>query len=376
MNKKSYRICKRCVMDTTAEDITFNEEGICNFCEDFFEKQKKFKNFDKQKELEKLIKKIKEDGKNKKYDCIIGISGGIDSSYTLYLAKSLGLRILAVHLDNGGDDEFAVNNIINLTKKLKVDLYNYVIDWEEYKDLMQAFFKANVVDTELIADNAIWAICYRQASKYGVKYILAGTNFTTEGIRIPNGWNWFKLDKKNIKSIHKKFGNKQKIKTVPLIGVIDYIYYRFIKGIKWISFLDYFDYNKNEAAKLLKEKFDFIDYPYKHYESVFTRFYQGYILPKKFGIDKRKVHLSNLICCGQMTREEALKILEEEPYPSKTLLEQDIKYFLEKLDWSYERLEEYLKEPGISHEKYGSEKWIFDWLKKIWGIVRKVVNNE
>jgi len=358
MQKVEYRICSRCVMDTTADDITFNEKGECNFCTEFLEKLKLHTSNNKQDELEKIIEKIKKDGKGKEYDCVFGVSGGVDSSYGLYLAKKLGLRILAVHMDNGWDNELAANNIANLVTGLGIDLYTHVIDWEEYKDLMESFFNANVIDVEILYDNAMLAVNYQQANKFDVKYILAGTNMATEGLIIPQEWNWFKFDKKNIINIQKKF-SKKSIITMPTIGVIDLFYYRFVKGIRWISFIDYFNYNKSEALNLLEIKFDYKSYPYKHYESIFTRFYQGYILPKKFGIDKRRVHFSNLICSNQMRREEALKILETIPYPSQDLLEEDIEYFLKKMEWTREMLDKYIRESEVPHYKYGTEKSLF-----------------
>lgn len=364
MQKVEYRICSRCVMDTTAGGISFNEKGECNFCTEFIERLQKQISDNKQGEIGKLIEKIKKYGKGKEYDCVFGVSGGIDSSYGLYLAKKLGLRILAVHMDNGWDNELAANNIANLVKGLGIDLYTHVIDWEEYKDLMESFFKANVIDVEILYDNAMLAANYQQANKFDAKYILAGTNIVTEGLKIPQEWNWFKFDKKNIKNIQKKF-SKKSINTMPIIGVIDLFYYRFVKGIRWISFLDYFDYKKIEALNLLKTKFDYKPYPYKHYESIFTRFYQGYILPKKFGIDKRRVHFSNLICSNQMSREEALKILETIPYPSQDLLEEDIEYFLKKMKWTQEKLDRYIGEPEVPHWIYGTEKWIYYLFKSI-----------
>lgn len=364
MKSSQYQICSRCVMDTTASEITFNEKGECNFCIEFLRNLREQTFGNKQVELEKLIKKIKEDGKGKEYDCIFGVSGGIDSSYGLYLAKNLGLRILAVHMDNGWDSELSANNIANLVKDLGIDLYTHVIDWEEYKDLMESFFKSNVIDVEILYDNAMLALNYQQASKFGIRYILAGTNMVTEGFSMSQSWNWFKFDKKNIRSIQKRFG-KRRIITMPMIGVINLFYYLFVKRIKWISFLDYFDYSKNKALNLLQTQFGYKPYLYKHYESVFTRFYQGYILPKKFGIDKRRAHLSNLICSGQMNRDKALKILEHLPYSSQRDLDIDIEYFLKKMGWTREKLDTYLKEPEVPHYKYGTEKYLFYFLKSM-----------
>jgi len=358
-----YRQCKRCLMDTTAKDIVFDKYGNCNFCEEFIEI---LKNPQKKLDisLEKLVDKIREDGKGKRYDCIVGVSGGIDSSFTLVKVVELGLRPLAVHMDNGWDSELAANNIKNLVQTLGVDLYTHVIDWDEYRELMQVFFDADVIDVELLYDNAMLSVDYQQAKKFKLNYILAGTNTSTEGMKMPKNWNWFKYDKKNIKALAKRRGIK--LITFPSFGIFDYILYEYIKKIKWISFLDYLpNYNKFEALELLMREFKYKPYPYKHYESIFTRLYQGYILPEKFGVDKRKVHLSTLLISGQITKEEALKQLEGIPYPSEKDLNDDIEYFLKKMRWSKEQLADYLNRPEKPHDMYGSEKWLWEILRRI-----------
>lgn len=364
MQTNSIRICNRCIMDTTADGLRFDESGNCSYCSDFLDKLEKaqisgYTNVD----LTKLLDRIKRDGKNKPYDCIIGVSGGVDSSYVLYLAKQHGLRPLAVHMDNGWNSELATNNISNLVEKLGVDLYTHVIDWQEYRTMMQAFFDADVIDVELLYDNAMMAVNYSLANKYSIKYILAGTNRATEGMAMPKNWNWFKYDKKNIFSIVKKFSNV-KIKSFPSISTLKLGYMTYVKKIKWISFLDYFDYNKNEALEILKT-YGYKPYPYKHYESVFTRFYQGYILPNKFGVDKRKLHLSTLICTGQMQREDAVSLMSQIPYPSMQELNTDMDYFLKKMGWNPAMLREYIDRAPKSHAIYGTEKPVFDILNKI-----------
>lgn len=365
------RICNRCVMDTTASNIVFDDNGICNFCKDF---EKTFSTINHEKyDLNKLINRIKHDGKNKKYDCIVGVSGGVDSSYVLLKVKELGLRPLAVHLDNGWNSDLSTQNISNLVEKLDVDLYTYVIDWEEYKDLQKSFFKANVVDIELLMDNAMQATNYNQAKKYGIKYILSGCNTSTEGIEMPLEWNHNKHDGRNIKSIQKKFGIK-KIKTQPIISTIGYLKYSYIDRIKWIPFLDYLEYNKESALTQLESKIGYIRYPYKHYESVFTRFYQGYILPYKFNIDKRKVHFSSLIMSNQMTREDALKLLKQSPYPSEELLKSDKDFVMKKLDFTEESFMSYIQIPPKKHTDYGSEELLLRFLSKILKIYKKILN--
>lgn len=355
------QVCTRCVMDTSAENITFNEEGVCSYCIEFSKKLQDTKA--DIKDIDSLVSQIKKDGQGKKYDCIVGVSGGADSSYSLYLAKKHGLRVLAVHMDNGWNSELAANNIKNIVEKFNIDLYTHVIEWSEYKKLMQAFFDADVIDVELLYDNAMLAVNYNLANKYGIKYILSGSNTFTEGMRMPSNWNWRKLDKKNIKSIAKR--NGVSLNTFPSIGRLGLNYYRKIKKIKWIHFLDYVDYNKTECMKFLEKEFAFKPYPYKHYESIFTRFYQGYILPNKFSVDKRRLHLSSLIISGQMTREDAIKDLEAIPYPSQEDLEQDIEYFLKKMDWTLEDLENYINREEKKHLIYGSEIPLWEKISQV-----------
>lgn len=363
------KVCNRCIMDTTAKNIVFDQDGNCNFCSKFIELSKNVNIRSHSKlytpaQLNLFIENIKKEGRGKKYDCVIGLSGGVDSSWALVQAVKLGLRPLAVHMDNGWNSELAQNNISNIVQKLKVDLYTHVIDWIEYKKLMQAFFDADVIDVELLYDNAMLAVNYIQAAKWGTKYILAGSNHATEGMPMPQGWNWFKYDRKNIIDLGKR--GQVKLNTFPAVGTLGYIWYRFFVGIKWTSFLDFFEYKKIEAIELLKNEYGFKPYPYKHYESIFTRFYQGYILPQKFNVDKRKLHLSTLIISNQMSRNEALEIIKQIPYPSQTELDADIQYFLKKMNWTKDMLQEYIKRPERSHMQYGSE------LRK-WNICTKIL---
>ena len=367
--KRSFQQCSRCVMDTSVKGIYFDVNGVCNYCTDFLEHSSHIileKPEQKAYRLEQLIGKVKENRKDKAYDCIVGVSGGVDSSWALVQAVKLGLKPLAVHMDNGWNSELSQNNIANLVRRLGVDLYTHVIDWNEYRGLMQAFFDADVIDIELLYDNAMLAVNYQQAKKYGVHYILSGSNQVTEGLSLPKGWNWFKYDKRNIRAIGKQFGSI-KLATFPAIGVLDYLYYVYVKKIHWVSFLDYFPYNKFEVLDILEKEYQYKRYPYKHYESIFTRFYQGYILPNKFGVDKRLVHLSTLVVTGQMDRDEAIKDLESIAYPSKQALEEDIQYFLKKMNWSKDQLEAYILRPGISHTQYPSEKWL---MEKWFSLVR------
>tara|TARA_Y100001968_G_C19450482_1_gene768205 strand:- start:927 stop:2012 length:1086 start_codon:yes stop_codon:yes gene_type:complete len=360
-------------MDTSASDIYFNSKGVCNFCIEYDDELSSivFEDQDsKNKRLNTLINKIKKNGEGKPYDCIVGVSGGVDSSWALVSAKRIGLRPLAVHMDNGWNSELAQNNIKNLVTKLEVDLFTYVIDWDEYRKLMQAFFDSDVIDVELLYDNAMLSVNYTQASKYGLKYILAGYNKATEGMRMPLGWNWFKYDKKNIYSIAKIKGNIR-IKTFPSFGTLDYIRYKYLEGISMEHFLDYLPYSKAKALEVLKKDFSYKPYPYKHYESVFTRFYQGYILPNKFSVDKRKLHLSTLIKSDQMDRGECLEILNNIPYPSDDDLNKDIIFFIKKMNWTHNELEKYISRPEKPHDYYDSEKDFFLKIVKIYQMINK-----
>lgn len=368
VNERPYQQCARCVMDTTAADITFDENGVCNYCTEFLVRSGHIihENLeDKEARLQELVERVKASGTGKPYDCIVGVSGGVDSSWTLVEVKRLGLRPLAVHMDNGWNSELAQNNIANLVRGLGVDLHTHVIDWDEYRELMQAFFDADVIDVELLYDNAMLAVNYQQAAKYGLKYILAGTNQATEGMRMPKEWNWFKYDKRNIKALARRHGMKG-IDTFPAIGTAGFIWQHFVRRVRWTSFLDFLPYNKFHALDELEKHYGYKRYPFKHYESIFTRFYQGYILPKKFGVDKRKLHLGTLVASGQMSRDEALKGLEGIPYASEADMQADVDYFIKKMKWTTQQLEDYMLRPEILHSEYPTEKPVWDSLVKLY----------
>lgn len=357
------QVCARCVMDQSAPDIRFDEQGVCNYCTEYLITRDRFLISDsdaRQRRLDALLDQVREDGKGKRYDCIIGISGGVDSSWALVKAVELGLRPLAVHMDNGWNAELAQNNIANLVRGLGVDLVTHVIDWREYRGLMEAFFAADVLDVELLYDNAGIAVNFQQASRFGLRHMLNGTNVATEGMRMPPGWNWLKYDKRNIKGIARKFGGPR-LNTFPSIGTLDFMRFHG-RGLRWHSFLDYFNFRKQDALALLSEHHGYKPYPFKHYESVFTRFYQGYILPVKFGVDKRKLHFSTLIMNREMERSDALNALQGIAYESERLLRQDKKYFLKKMRWTERKLDEYLGRPEVRHDDYPSERAFWDFV--------------
>lgn len=361
MKEAPYQVCTRCVMDTTAGDIRFDANGVCNHCARFLDRARHIIQPDpaeQKAKLDRLVSTIRERGRGKRYDCVVGVSGGVDSSWVLVHAVRLGLRPLAVHMDNGWNSELAQNNIANLVRGLGVDLHTHVINWPEYRGLMQAFFDADVIDVELLYDNAMLAVNFHMAAKIGVKHMLSGVNHATEGIDMPRDWSWNKFDRRNIVSIGRR--NGMRLETFPAIGTLGRLWLGVVRGIRWEWFLDLLPYNKFEALQVLERDFAYKPYPYKHYESVFTRFYQGFILPTKFGVDKRRVHLSTLVISGQMTREQALQGLHGIAYPSEKALEDDKVYFLKKMGWTAAQLDDYLKRPARPHSDFGSEARFFE----------------
>ena len=355
--------CTRCVMADDAAGIFFDESGKCNYCTQMLARLETLRTLDDVELSSRraaLVNRIREAGRGNQYDCIVGVSGGADSAYALYLARESGLRPLAVHMDNGWNSELAVNNIENLVRKLDVDLYTYVVDWREYCALQQAFFDADVIDIELLYDNAMLAVNYRLAAKYGLRYILSGSNTSTEGMRVPRNYNWNKFDRRNILDIARHADAT--VKSLPTISVLSYVWHRAARGRLWVPFLDYIDYQKQHCIDTLVRQVGYRPYPYKHYESVFTRFYQGYLLPVKFGIDKRRMHFSSLICSGQMERADAVALLEHSPYPDEDDLHADIEYFLKKMDWTQDKLSEYLARPARSHATFASEAALYERL--------------
>ena len=358
-------------MDTTDIEINFDEFGVCNHCHEYKqEKNKIISNLDdRNKSLQDTLQKIKLAGNGKKYDCIVGISGGVDSSYVAYLAKNFGLRALLVHLDNGWDTELAVKNVENITTYTGFDLYTLVINWEEFKDIQRSFFKADVIDLELISDHAIFATVYKLARKYDTKFLLSGDNFVTEAI-MPKSWNWRKSDATNIKAIHNKFG-QQRLKTFPFMSTLKKTIYQYGGVAQSIHILDYLEeYNKDKVINILESEIGWRYYGGKHYESLFTRFYQGYILPKKFNIDKRRAHLSTLINSGQTTRDKALEELECNTYPIE-LQNADFDLVCKKLDFTKDELDDYINRKERHHLFYRSDEKIYKTLKFFYSIFKK-----
>ncbi|MCC6298107.1 MAG: N-acetyl sugar amidotransferase [Anaerolineales bacterium] len=346
-----YRICTRCIMDTTDPDIVFDENGVCNHCHDHdrLMKQKVVTGKAGEEYLQQLVERMKRDGGGKPYDCLIGVSGGVDSTYVAYLVKKMGLRPLAVHMDNGWDSELAVKNIEETLKRLGIDLHTEVLDWEEFKSLQVAFLKSSTPDSEIPSDHAIWAVLGDLADKLKVKYIVSGFNVRTE-THLPRAWSQGHFDWKYIRSVNRLFG-RGKLKTFPHIGF--FTYYRRLLTHRRVDILNYIDFNKTEAMKILEQELGWRYYGGKHYESIYTRFYQGYILPTKFGYDKRRSHLSSLICSGETTRSAALKELDKPTY-QPTMQEEDREYVVKKLGLTDDEFEAILHAPKKTFWDYPS----------------------
>ncbi len=369
-------ICSHCLLSLCDDqEIIFDNRGYCNYCVDYENKYilNKRSKTDNEELLNNIVNDVKASGKGNKYDCIMGLSGGVDSSYLAWIVKQLGLRPLIVHFDNGWNSELAVKNIENIINYTGFDLYTYVVDWDEFKDLQLAYIKASVVDWEIPTDHGFFALLHHVANKHNIRYIFTGHNYQTESI-MPKPFRWSKMDVANIKDIHRKFG-MVKLKTMPLLGFWRYNWMLKVKKIKRINILEYVEYDKNAAKALITEKFNWRDYGGKHYESIFTRFYQGYVLIKKFNIDKRKAHLSNLICSGQISRERALEELSKPAYEEPQMRE-DKDYVIKKLGLTHEEFESYMNAPPVSHLKFKSyetgvylkhQKWmkIFKKIKDI-----------
>ncbi len=345
---KAKKVCKRCLMDDTVTGILFDENGECQFCKIHDDLEQKFPlNENTPHKLKELADKIKKDGKGKEYDCIVGVSGGRDSTYTLYNAVELGLRPLAVHFDNGWNSEIAVQNIKNACDILEVDLHTHVADWEEFKDLQRSFLFASVPDAEVPTDWVIFSVLFNEAANYNVKYIIHGHSFRTEGTT-PLTWTY--MDGKYVKNVQKSFG-KLKLKSFPNMSITKYIYYSLIKKIQQIRILYYIPYNEKEVLQILEKKLGWKNYGDKHHESKYTAFFQAYILTRKFNIDKRKLHYSAKIRNGQLTREAALEVIKKDPYSGGM---ESLDYCLKKLDLTYEDFEKIMNEPPKSFLDYKS----------------------
>ncbi len=367
MEKGHYRVCSNCVMDTSDSRIVFDKQGVCDHCNDFFTNIRPNWHPDDtgRMQLQNIVSDIKKSGTKNDFDCLLGLSGGVDSSYMLHLVvKEFGLRPLVFHTDGGWNSELAVHNISKLVDKLGLDLYTEVINWEEMRDFQLAFFKSGVPHIDIPQDHAFIATMYKFAAKYNIKYILNGGNISTECVRNPMEWLYYGTDMAQIKDIIRRFGTV-KMKTYPFSPIFRHKFYlRYIRGVKVIKPLNYLPYVKSEAVALLEREYDWKVYPQKHFESRFTRFYEGYWLPERFGFDTRRVQFSSLILTGQMTRKEALERLARPAYDPETIKD-EFNYIATKLGITPDELRHYFTMPKKFYWDYKNHESLFNLGAKI-----------
>lgn len=362
-----YQICTRCVMDTSDPEITFDASGTCSHCQRYdtmvADTVDRASRGERLPELMEIVEKIKAAGAGKEYDCIMGLSGGVDSSYVAVTAKRFGLRPLAVHFDSGWNSELAVNNIENIVKKLDIDLQTFVVDWEEMRDLQLAFFKSGVPNCDIPTDHAFPAILYREAKRHGIKYILSGSNFATEFI-LPTSWGYQSGDLLHLRAIHKRFGTTR-LRAYPQMGFFaQYIWYPYVAGIKTVKPLNYINYQKADAKAEIQKQLGWRDYGGKHYESIFTRFFQSYYLPVRFGFDKRRAHLSSLVNSGQLSRDQALEEVSKPAFDPE-VASSDKSFIAKKLGLTAEQLDQIFEQPPHPHSDYPSIAPMFSYGLKV-----------
>lgn len=367
-----FQICSRSVMDNIADsNIRFDEDGVSQYWYETEKKMERIRLTEEQSDekINKMLSQIKKLKGGSEYDCLIGVSGGVDSSYLAYLVHEWKLKPLVVHFDNGWNSELSVANIHNIVSILDFELLTYVIDWEEFRDLQRSFFRASVIDVELLTDHAISAAMFKIAKQYSIKVILNGSNIATESF-FPSDWAWIKQDLANIRHIHKSYGEGV-LKTFPTMSLSKRIIFEVfpIGRLKYYTPLDYINYKKSDAMRLLESKLNWRYYGGKHYESVFTKFYQAYYLPEKFKVDKRKPHLSCLIMNNEISREEALQEMQK-PLYNPIDLEQEKLYVLKKLGFSEKQWEEIMQTPAVPHTAFNSEIKLFEKVVKIRRVVR------
>ncbi len=356
-------------MDISVPDIEFYKDGRCSLCKNYDDvlSHEIHDDLNGQMQLKSLLHKIKNPSKKGKYDCVIGVSGGVDSSYVAHLVKGYGLTPLAVHLDNGWNSELATSNVEKLLKELDIDLYTEVLNWNEFKDIQKSFLKSSISNIEIPTDHAIWAILARVAAKHKIKYIFAGNNVVTESI-MPDSWLYGSKDFKLIKSIHNKHG-KVPMKSFPKLSIFDYVYFFLFLGIRWVPILNYVSFIKSEAKQLLIDEYGWRDYGGKHYESIFTRFFHAYYLPEKFGYDLRRSYNSALVCSKQISRQDAILDLESPPADSETLL-RDKDYVMKKLGFSEIEFQEIMGSSNKTHNDYRNNEYIWNKFSNVVSIAR------
>lgn len=360
------RACVVCIMNTSDPNIRFDEDGICNHCTEAraFLKTVGARDGAGARELSELAEEARSLGRGKPYDVVIGLSGGVDSTYVAYLAvRQMGLRPLAVHFDNGWNSELAVHNIERTVKKLSIDLYTHVVDWSEFRDLQLSLFKSHISSIEMPTDHGIRAILYRVAAKNGIRHVISGGNAATEFI-LPRGWQHPHTDLKLLRSIHQKFGTVP-LRTFPTLSIWRMAYYTLIKRIRFYRILDSIDYDKSSAIETIQKELDWRPYGVKHGESTFTRFFQSYIQPRKFGFDKRIAHLSSLIAAGQLSRNAASAELQQDPFAPSSA-EAEIAYVVKKLGMSRQQFDDYMAAPPLPATMYPNQLALLARIRPIW----------
>jgi N-acetyl sugar amidotransferase len=364
---REYQICTNCVMDTSDSNIVFDSRGWCDYCNNYHDNILPNWHTDQRgkSEIMSMVDKIKRDGRGQPHDCLIGLSGGVDSSYVTWLAKEkFGLRPLLYHVDAGWNSQQAVNNIEKLVDGLGLDLFTEVVDWPEMRDLQLAFFKAGVPHLDTPQDHAFFAGLYNFAAKNHVKYILTGANYSTECIREPLEWHYHASDLRQLKDIHRRFGSRS-LNKFPLAGIFKFkLYYRFVKGLKVVKPLNSVPYFKDQAMQELVDRFGWQRYAHKHYESRFTRFYEGFWLPMRFGYDKRRAHFSSLILTGQLSRRDAMDKIAKPAYDEETIA-QDFEYIATKLGLDIKELRDLLNSPKKTYRDYKNNMAIIDLGAKV-----------
>lgn len=361
MTDRAYQICTNCVMDTTDAGIVFDALGVCDQCRNFELHVRPNWHPDETgwEQLARTAEKIRAAGKGRDFDCILGMSGGVDSSYLTYVAKEkMGLRPLVFHVDAGWNSDLAVSNIERVVEGLGLDLFTEVIDWDEMRDLQLAFFKAGLPNIDTPQDHAFFATMYKFAEEYGVKYILTGANISTECVKNPLEWMYYQSDSVHLRDVHRKHGTRP-LDKFPLTSILKHkIWLRYVKGIEVIRPLDQVPYVKEEAIRLLSERFGWQKYPQKHFESRFTRFYEGYWMPRRFGYDTRRVQFSSLILTGQMTRADAIEGLKQPAIDDETGM-REFRYVASKLGIAPEELQRYFEMRKRTYRDYRSQRQVY-----------------
>lgn len=373
--RRNVRMCSITLYDASIPGLTFDDEGVCNLARDgqWRLQNEVFHGADGRQKLEAWAERMKAAGKGRDYDCIIGVSGGVDSSIVAVRVADLGLRPLALHLDNGWNIDLAVSNIERLINGLNIDLITHVVDWREIRDLQRAYIKASVMDLECVSDHAINTLLFRTAHKMGIKYVIHGGNVATES-SMPAGWGYDKRDGKNLLAIHKAYGEVP-LKTYPYMRPYQLFWYLFVDRIKAFPILNYVDYNKQNALNELQERFGYRPYARKHGENRFTRFYQEIYLPQKFGIDKRINHLSSLILAGQITREQALIEIQAPLYAPDEEVE-ELEFIGKKLGFTVDELRAFISAPPRRHTDFANASNLFDHNRSVVQLARQIAKGE